>query len=140
MDSAIATRQDSHTPRQPCVIKVGASQGRASQWPCHGNRAPRKNHARGNHAHSELDADITQLSIKLERMNPALAAASRLPGTTERRAQVAQKPGIDPADSNFQRASHTVRHPDVARPDGRRHSVLRSEAHTSELQSLLRIS
>src|SRR3546814_18966618 len=72
MDSAIATRQDSHTPRQPCVIKVGASQGRASQWPCHGNRAPRKNHARGNHAHSELDADTTQLSIKLDRKTVGL--------------------------------------------------------------------
>src|SRR3546814_17184767 len=104
MDSAIATRQDSHTPRQPCVIKVGASQGRASQWPCHGNRAPRKNHARGNHAHSELDAYITQLSIKLERMTPPLAPDSSLPGTTDRRAQAATNPDIAPPTTNIHHA------------------------------------
>src|SRR4029453_4333269 len=58
---------------------------------------------------SELDADIAQLRVELQRVHPALAADARGLGATERGAQVAQEPAVDPADADFDAPSDAVR-------------------------------
>src|SRR3546814_8340505 len=56
------------------------------------------------------------------------------------RAQITQEPAVHPGDTDIDIGGDAVRPRKVARPDRGRQTILRSEEHTSELQSLMRIS
>ena len=51
-------------------------------------------------------------------MHAALAADAGMLGAAERRAEVAQKPGVDPDDARFDFRGDAVRPREIARPDG----------------------
>src|SRR5882724_375661 len=70
-------------------------------------------------------ADVAQLRVELQRMNAPFAADARLLRSSERRAQIAQEPRIDPHDAGVDARTQTERARDIARP-GRCREPVRS--------------
>eukprot|EP01136_Pigoraptor_vietnamica_P037660 Opistho-1_new@105931 len=73
---------------------------------------------------SQLDADVAQLGIELERMHAAFAADARRLGAAEGGAQVAQEPAVDPADADLHLLGHAVGAAQVLGPHGGRQAVV----------------
>src|ERR1700752_3494917 len=67
-------------------------------------------------APSQLDADIAQLGVELERMHAAFPTDARGLGAAERGAQVTQEPAVDPADAHLDLAGDAMRAAEVLRP------------------------
>src|SRR5579871_106642 len=82
---------------------------------------------------SQLNTDVAQLSIELQRMDPSLPSDAGLLGAAERGAQVAQEPAIDPADAHVQLRRHPVRARQIGRPYGGRQPVAGVVRHAHDL-------
>src|SRR5271167_1247568 len=78
---------------------------------------------------SESNTDVVQLGIEAQRMCAAFTANTRESHSSERRAQVTQKPAIDPSDPRFHLPRHPMRPLQVAGPDRGCQTVLRVIGH-----------
>src|SRR5690606_15902109 len=63
------------------------------------------------------DADVARLGEEAHRFASSLAAEAGLARAAERRAQVAQQPGVDPDDAGAQFRAEAVGAVEVAGPD-----------------------
>src|SRR5690606_19624270 len=73
---------------------------------------------------SELDADVAGFGVELQGVHATFAADARLLGATERRAQVAQEPAVDPGDAHVDAPGHAVGTGQIGGPDGGGQAVI----------------
>src|SRR5438046_2089630 len=57
---------------------------------------------------SKFDADVALLGVELHRMHAALAPDAGRFHAAERRAQIAQKPRVDPGDADVESRRHAM--------------------------------
>src|SRR3546814_7683893 len=91
-------------------------------------------------ASDAADADVLEFGVVGQAVLRALAADSRLLHSAERRDLGRDQPGVDADDAAFERLGHAPRARQVTGVEIACQADLRSEEHTSDLQSLMRIS
>src|SRR5579859_1770590 len=74
----------------------------------------RSNEARRAAADLELDADVPELGIELERVQATFSADAGLLGAAEGRAEVAQEPAVDPDHADLELGRDALGARDVA--------------------------
>src|ERR1700678_1110263 len=72
----------------------------------------------------QLNADIVQFGIKVQRVHAAFTPDARKAHAAKGRAQVAQKPTIDPGNSGSELLGDSMAALEVTCPDGRRQSII----------------
>src|SRR5262245_23307673 len=78
---------------------------------------------------SKLHADVAQLSIELEGVDATLAPDARFLRAAERRAQVAQEPAVDPANSDLDLRGDSMSAREIGGPDRGGEAIGRGVRH-----------